>query len=895
MPSNQMVATNCFAVNRVPAATYTLYDVSFAKETSDTTQRRRDEPAIPKDHKKKKADLIFHLQTLVQPQFFQPKFLYDGEAVGFAHPHLGQQLGAHSEFRVRLRDNAIPAVGARNVFIVRFRRTDATITPTDVNEFVARGGHGDVTRRSYILNFLQLMIRQDSNNRHPNNGRAYFPASTDPREGPWALTKGFIELRRGIFHSVRPAQGGLIVVIDTTVGIFYRSGRVEDAFGEFIHSRTRGPLNPRDLEAARKWFRGVKITEDKSGRGREGGKRVIKGFHHEGILYRFRNDDGQLITIQDHYKRVHNIILTRTKLPGIIVREDPLEILPMELCKIEPNQLFKKAIPEWAIREMVRHATLKPAQKMQRIQAATGHYQASETLIASGMGVSDRPLVVPATIMPAPRIAFQSKTSDKTKHETIPVQGGKWNVVGQTLLSSVQRCHWVIINFAPSLSDNRVAEQELTFRECAKRLGLPIQRPLFKRTVNASWGSEPVLTALNQMMVEVRNETGEIYSKMLEGKQFFILCILESEAAGVRNTIKHWGDVERGIITQCVRLNKLPAVGADASHTGPASQYWNNVVLKVNARLGGKNSTITESSTYAEMQKTATMIVGADVGHPSPGVRKPSVASLVYSLDRDAIRYSARTALQEPRTEIIADLFDMMGQAMREFQTNIRGCIDNIVFYRDGVSEGEFDIVKNTEIEEIKRAMQRVWDTTPNIQQMKQKGHKVPLPRLTFIVVGKRHRTLLFPHGLMPRDQKTGNCPAGVVVDQRITQPQGHFDDFYLLSHSAIQGTSRPSHYTVLLNEVCPGQPQSLQDLSYALCHVYAKATRSVSIPAPVYYADRVCGRDAFHFAPEVEESLRASDAGSTASGSTAPFNLKVWKDAWKPRHGRLDGNMYFL
>ena len=29
--------------------------------------------------------------------------------------------------------------------------------------------------------------------------------------------------------------------------------------------------------------------------------------------------------------------------------------------------------------------------------------------------------------------------------------------------------------------------------------------------------------------------------------------------------------------------------------------------------------------------------------------------------------------------------------------------------------------------------------------------------------------------------------------------------------------------------------PDSLQALSYALCHVYARATRSVSIPAPVY------------------------------------------------------------
>ena len=47
-------------------------------------------------------------------------------------------------------------------------------------------------------------------------------------------------------------------------------------------------------------------------------------------------------------------------------------------------------------------------------------------------------------------------------------------------------------------------------------------------------------------------------------------------------------------------------------------------------------------------------------------------------------------------------------------------------------------------------------------------------------------------------------------------------------------GTSRPAHYSVLYDEN-NFTPDALQALSFALCHVYARSTRSVSIPAPVY------------------------------------------------------------
>jgi hypothetical protein len=67
----------------------------------------------------------------------------------------------------------------------------------------------------------------------------------------------------------------------------------------------------------------------------------------------------------------------------------------------------------------------------------------------------------------------------------------------------------------------------------------------------------------------------------------------------------------------------------------------------------------------------------------------------------------------------------------------------------------------------------------------------------TVVVGGTR---LTSASSLFPVDQRdgdrSGNCPAGTVVDTDISHPTEF--DFYLQSHAGILGTSRSAHYSVL-------------------------------------------------------------------------------------------------
>jgi eukaryotic translation initiation factor 2C len=307
------------------------------------------------------------------------------------------------------------------------------------------------------------------------------------------------------------------------------------------------------------------------------------------------------------------------------------------------------------------------------------------------------------------------------------------------------------------------------------------------------------------------------------------------------------------------------------------------LALKINVKLGGINGVVSDSA-LDTMKRTPTMFLGADVTHPGPGVHnRPSVASLTWSTDRDFALYNTASAVQEPRTEIIASLQAMVEHALLDFAKKNKDTMPRImVMYRDGVSEGEYERVKNEECAAIQGAINSVWMDAPRDDH----GNTPPQPQIVFMVVGKRHHIRLFPQ-IEPQGRKGGgNCPPGILVDEELRSP--YAQDFYLLSHGGLKGTSVPAHYIVLKNE--PGIPLNIiQQFSYALCYSYHRATRAVSIPAPVYYADLVCGHAEFQF----DSHLLLTDETSTSNSDT--FDLGMWRAGFKHINPTLRERFYFL
>uniref|UniRef100_A0A673HRJ9 Protein argonaute-4-like n=1 Tax=Sinocyclocheilus rhinocerous TaxID=307959 RepID=A0A673HRJ9_9TELE len=133
---------------------------------------------------------------------------------------------------------------------------------------------------------------------------------------------------------------------------------------------------------------------------------------------------------------------------------------------------------------------------------------------------------------------------------------------------------------------------------------------------------------------------------------------------------------------------------------------------------------------------------------------------------------------------------------------------------------------------------------------------------------------------------KSGNVPAGTTVDSTITHPSEF--DFYLCSHAGIQGTSRPSHYHVLWDDNC-FTADELQLLTYQLCHTYVRCTRSVSIPAPAYYARLVAFRARYHLVDKDHDSAEGSHVSGQSNGRDPQALAKAVQIHYDTQH-----TMYF-
>ncbi|XP_070294239.1 protein argonaute-2 isoform X4 [Salvelinus sp. IW2-2015] len=686
---------------------------------------------------------------------------------------------------------------------------------------------------------LDVVMRHLPSMRYTPVGRSFFT----PSEGCSNPLGGGREVWFGFHQSVRPSLWKMMLNIDVSATAFYKAQPVIEFMCEVLDFKSIEEQQKPLTDSQR-----VKFTKEIKGNHSLPGLKVE--ITHCGQMKRkyrvcnvtrrpashqtfpLQQENGQTIecTVAQYFKDKYKLILRYPHLPCLQVgQEQKHTYLPLEVCNIVAGQRCIKKLTDNQTSTMIRATARSAPDRQEEISKLmrSANFNNDPYVREFGVMVRDEMTEVNGRVLQAPSILYGGR---QNKAIATPIQG-VWDMRNKQFHTGIEIKVWAIACFAPQRQCTELLLKAFTdqLRKISRDAGMPIQgQPCFCKYAQGADSVEPMFKHLKCTY---------------QGLQL-VVVILPGKTP-VYAEVKRVGDTVLGMATQCVQVKNV-------QKTTP--QTLSNLCLKINVKLGGVNNILLPQGRPLVFQQPV-IFLGADVTHPPAGDgKKPSIAAVVGSMDAHPSRYCATVRVQQHRQDIIQDLATMVRELLIQFYKSTRFKPTRIIYYRDGISEGQFNQVR---LEVLQHELLAIREACIKLEKDYQPG-------ITFVVVQKRHHTRLFCMDRNERVGKSGNIPAGTTVDTKITHPSEF--DFYLCSHAGIQGTSRPSHYHVLWDDN-HFTSDELQVLTYQLCHTYVRCTRSVSIPAPAYYAHLVAFRARYHLVDKEHDSAEGSHTSGQSNG----------------------------
>jgi len=345
-----------------------------------------------------------------------------------------------------------------------------------------------------------------------------------------------------------------------------------------------------------------------------------------------------------------------------------------------------------------------------------------------------------------------------------------------------------------------------SFQKVSKGLQFPVMdiKPVYIRSSHENAYRSQIISEINR---------GNIPS--------YVLCLLPDDKKERYSGIKDMLTCKLGIPSQCVVKNTL-AKNVDSVCT--------NLVAQIAAKSAGVVCRIADKS----LKLKNTMVIGLSITQ-SKG-HSPTIAA-VSTYDRDLSQYYSECELQNQNQRTIDSDFCVrfLENALGAYKDANDDFPKRIVVYREGASYGQMrDIVKK-EIEPIQQFLEEA----------------SPQTSFTFIVCQK--------HGSLRIMQQNGssikNCQPGTVVTDEISI--NGVAEFYLISHSARQGTATPTRYTILHNSSLDAwNDDHLITLTQYLTAIYPNWQGTIRIPAVLMLAGRLAEQKRTHLSDDINPRL---------------------------------------
>ncbi|XP_067630737.1 protein aubergine [Eurosta solidaginis] len=512
---------------------------------------------------------------------------------------------------------------------------------------------------------------------------------------------------------------------------------------------------------------------------------------------KFSTRDGE-ISYKEYYLKRYNIKLTNEKQPLLVSR-------PTERNIRGGQNEFIMLIPELAratgltnamrnnfrlMRAMSEFTRLPPERRIERLLTFNKRLQQApesvELFKSWDMRLDTNLVETPGRIIPACKIIF----GNQARYQCNEYADWTREFRNNSMYKHIDMKRWCVIAQQRNLREVQAFVQMCI--KAANGMKMRIAEPMYQQMADDRVGtySQHINTCVAQ-------------------DPQILMIVLTSAHEEKYSCIKKRCCVDRPIPSQVVTLRTIAPRGDKGSGLMSVAT---KVVIQMNAKLMG-------APWLTEIPLNGLMTVGFDVCH-SPKEQNKSYGALVATMDLKAKPHYFSAVSQHLKGQELSNEIAMnMTYALKAYRNEHGGLPKKILFYRDGVGDGQLHQVFNTEVKFLKDKLDEIY---------KNAGEATPCP-LAFIVVSKRINTRYFVNGRNP--------PPGTVVDDIITLPERY--DFFLVSQSVRQGTVSPTSYNVIYDTMGL-DPDKIQVLTYKMTHLYYNWSGTCRVPAVCQYAHKL-------------------------------------------------------
>ena len=573
---------------------------------------------------------------------------------------------------------------------------------------------------------------------------------------------GGLDLWFGYQPSIIMGQWKVYLQVDVTSKGFTQEMELLDFIDQFFYERCEKrdrnyhqgfdpncPFSHAQLKDLSKALSGYKIKANHTGF-------VKKVVDFKENSYKMLKDTDPLQNVGQYFMSKYSYNIRFPKLPLVRVHPKDKDIcIPAELCTIRGKQPALKKLDEKQQGIMVKETAMDPSRRNQMIMdmLKKGTNPNNQKVFRQfNLQVNDSQMsMVDGRVLPGPIIFGSNNTSSKA-------QGGKYDDRRMTFFRPATELRGYVV-----ASPNRLRDKIRPFH-------FAMGRQASEQGINWPQNEPQHFSFDDRDMRSVENAFHQIERRYQQSKDFNLVVIfLFQKNADVYSMAKH-------VFDNLLKLPSQVALQRTISGRGPNDppnpMSIKQLLLKINTKLAGINvatfndymGVIQRENNYGDrLRETVNkytdifrkpfMVFGADVTHPDPGDHgKPSIAAVVGSLNSTLTRYGAQVMVQGSREEMITGLKEMFMKLLKEFRRINDQIPEKILYYRDGVSEGQFSEVLIAEL----RAMQSACkDLNPEFT-----------PQITFIVVNKRHKARFFQKGFDRRTRQEGivNIEPGLLL-----------------------------------------------------------------------------------------------------------------------------------